>query len=318
MSGRQHPDHPADVEPGRGEQAAVGEQAAGVEAVVGEFAADQHPAVRQVARGAANGLDPAGVGQLGVHLRLPGARVHGQHQPVLLHPAQHGDQRPGAGAPVHVHQVGIGLPVPVHVHPAAVQVQQVQADRAGGPRGQHLTAVRGPPPAAGPAELPGRRVGHPPPHAAGVAPRPAAGLPGQQLVGAVRPDDPQAVGRGDVADQPPGRVRVRVEDVVVGVDLGDRGFDQVGPEQPAAADEGRHPGRLVHRERLDRPAGHPGLGGGGDVQHPELGGRVAGTRRAQKGHPRAVRADHDGVRRAVGEPAGASGELGEVHADQHR
>ena len=76
-----------------GEQAAVGEEAARVEAVVGQLAADQHPPVRQMPRGAGHRLDPARVGQFGVHLRLAGARVDRQHQPVLLHPAQHGDQR---------------------------------------------------------------------------------------------------------------------------------------------------------------------------------------------------------------------------------
>ena len=41
-------------------------------------------------------LDPARVGQLGVHLGLAGARVDREHQAVLLQPAQHGDQRAAA------------------------------------------------------------------------------------------------------------------------------------------------------------------------------------------------------------------------------
>ena len=155
----QRADHPAYVQPGRGEQAAVGEQAARVEAVVRQFAADQHPAVRQVPRGAGHRLHPAGVGQFGVHLGLAGTRVDRQHQAVLLHPAQHGDQRAAAVRPAHVHHVRIGLPVPVHVDPAAVQVEQVQAGRAGRAGGQHLPSVRRPPPAAvapEPASPPGR------------------------------------------------------------------------------------------------------------------------------------------------------------------
>ena len=237
----QRADHPAHVEAGRGEQAAVGEQAARVEAVVRQLAADQHPAVRQVPRRAGHRLHPARVGQLGVHLRLPGPRVDRQHQPVLLHPAQHGDQRAAAVRPAHVHHVRIGLPVPVHVDPALVQVEQVQAGRPGRTGGQDLVSVRRPPP----APLAGRtgpRPGRARPTRSArraratrcPARRPAAGRRRRRRP-APRPSRrwwsrSRCAARSD---------RAGIVHRLVGRHLGDATVDQIGAEQSAVTRECR-------------------------------------------------------------------------------
>ena len=118
---------PPHVERGRGQQAAVGEQAAGVVAVVGQLAADEHPAVGQVGRAyPGTGSTQRGSASSACTWVSPVRGSTASTRPCCCSRRSTVTSGPPTSDHETDDQVRVGLPVPVHVDPAAVEVEQVQ------------------------------------------------------------------------------------------------------------------------------------------------------------------------------------------------